>query len=119
MKSHLTNEEMKAKFKSSFELVNYAIRLAENMIKTGRAPRVKSEIQNPAMLVLEEIREGKDQFDDVEEALALRQSQAQANVHELFQRIAAEDERLKRRNGSTKGNRHDAAEEDSDEESDD
>ena len=31
-KVNLTNEKMKSKFKSSFDLVNYAIKLAENMI---------------------------------------------------------------------------------------
>lgn len=64
-KVHLTNEEMTSKFKSSFDLVNYAIKLAENMIKTGRDARVKSEIQNRAMLIVEEIYEGKDQFDEI------------------------------------------------------
>jgi DNA-directed RNA polymerase subunit omega len=64
-KIQLTNEEMRSKFKSNFELVNYAIKLAENMIKTGRDARVKSEVQNRAMLILEEILEGKDQFDEI------------------------------------------------------
>ncbi len=64
-KVHLTNEEIIKKFKSSFDLVSYAISLAENMIKTGRDARVKSEIQNRAMLILEEIHEGKDQFDEI------------------------------------------------------
>jgi hypothetical protein len=64
-KIHLTNEDMTKKFKSNFDLVNYAIKLAENMIKTGRDARVKSEIQNRAMLILEEIQEGKDQFDEI------------------------------------------------------
>lgn len=65
LKIHLTNENVTKKFKSGFDLVNYAIRLAENMIKTGRDARVKSEIQNRAMLILEEIHEGKDQFDEI------------------------------------------------------
>ena len=65
-KQHLTNEDMTKKFKSSFELVNYAIQLAENMIKSGRDARVKSDLQNRAMLILEEIHEGKDHFDEIE-----------------------------------------------------
>ena len=64
-KINLTNEEMRKKFKSSFDLVNYAIMLADNMIKTGRDARVKSDTQNRAMLILEEIHEGKDQFDEI------------------------------------------------------
>ena len=59
---------MRNKFKSNFDLVNYAISLAENMIKTGRDARVKSDVQNRAMLILEEIREGKDHFDEIESA---------------------------------------------------
>lgn len=64
-KKHLTNEDVVKKFVSNFELVNYAIRLAENMIRTGRDARVKSEVQNRAMLILEEIHEGKDHFDEI------------------------------------------------------
>lgn len=63
---HLTHEGVAGKFKSNFDLVNYAIKLAENMIRTGRDARVKSEIQNRAMLILEEIQEGKDQFDEIQ-----------------------------------------------------
>ncbi len=66
-KTSLTNEEIGKKFVNNFDLVNYAIKLAENMIETGRDARVKSDIQNCAMLVLEEIREGKDYFDEVKE----------------------------------------------------
>lgn len=65
VKIHLTNEDVTKKFKSSFELVNYAISLAENMIRTGRDARVKSDVQNRAMLILEEIHEGKDHFDEI------------------------------------------------------
>lgn len=61
-----TNEELAKKFKNNFELVNYAISLAENMISTGRDARVRrADMQNRAMLILEEIREGKDQFDEL------------------------------------------------------
>lgn len=61
--SPLTNEALTKKFRSSFELVNYAIKLAENMIKTGRDSRVESEVQSRAMLILEEIAAGKDFLD--------------------------------------------------------
>lgn len=64
-KIHLTNEKIVKKFESNFELVNYAIRLAENMIKTGRDARVKSDLQNRALLILDEIHEGKDHFDEI------------------------------------------------------
>lgn len=61
-----TNEKLAKKFENNFDLVNYAISLAENMIQSGRDPRVrKPDMQNRAMLILEEIREGKDQFDEI------------------------------------------------------
>ena len=62
---HLTNEKVIGNYKSSFDLVNYAIRLAENMIYTGRGPRVKSDVENRAILILEEIHQGKDQLDEI------------------------------------------------------
>lgn len=61
----LTNEKLGKKFKNQFELVAYAIRLAENMIRTGRGPRVKTDVQNLAMQILEEIYGGYDQFDEI------------------------------------------------------
>ena len=64
-KENLTNEKLRQKFKSQFELVTYAIRLAENMIRTGRDTRVKTDLQNRAMQILAEIATGKDQFDEI------------------------------------------------------
>lgn len=61
----LTNEKVCKKFKSQFDLVNYAIRLAENMIRTGRETRVKMESKNRALQILSEIIQGKDQFDEI------------------------------------------------------
>lgn len=61
----LTTEKIKQRFKSQFDLVSYAIRLAENMIRSGREPRIKTDIQNKALQVLSEIAAGKDQFDEI------------------------------------------------------
>jgi len=61
----LTNEQIKKKFKSQFELVGYAIKLAENMIQSGRGPRVKSDSQNVAIHILDEIKSGLDKFEDI------------------------------------------------------
>jgi DNA-directed RNA polymerase subunit omega len=77
-KKRFTNETLSKKFNSNFELVNYAIRLAENMIKSGRDSRVKSEVQNRAMLILEEIHEGKDHFDEIKEVV--RSSQVSDSI---------------------------------------
>lgn len=64
-KEQLTNEKIRKKFASQFELVNYAIRLAENMILTGRDPRVKIDSQNRSLQVLTEIISDKDRFDEI------------------------------------------------------
>jgi hypothetical protein len=62
---NLTTEKIKLRFKSQFELVGYAIRLAENMIKSGRETRIKTDVQNKAMQIVAEITQGKDQFDEI------------------------------------------------------
>lgn len=67
-KGYLTNEKISSKFKSLFDLVNYAIKLAENMIETGRDTRVRTDVQNRSMQILSEIVQGKDVFDDIPEA---------------------------------------------------
>lgn len=66
-KENLTNEKLKQKFSSQFDLVNYAIKLAENMIASGRAPRVATENQNIALQIMMELSEGKDTFEEDEE----------------------------------------------------
>ena len=67
-KINMTNEKLRERFSTSqFDLVSYAIKLAENMIRSGRAPRVKSDNQNIAMLILDEINQGKDHFDPLPE----------------------------------------------------
>ncbi len=65
MHDHLTNQQISKKFANQFDLVNYAIRLVENMIKSGRAPRVKVDVDNPVVQILAEIEVGKDKFDDI------------------------------------------------------
>jgi DNA-directed RNA polymerase subunit omega len=61
----LTNEKIIQKFESQFDLVNYAIRLAENMIHSGRDARVKIDCQNRALQILGEIALGRDVFDEI------------------------------------------------------
>lgn len=65
LKECLTNEKIAKKFSSQFELVNYAIKLAENMIVTGRDPRVRTNTQNRSLQVLSEILNNKDRLDEV------------------------------------------------------
>lgn len=65
LKEYLTNEKIAKKFTSQFELVNYAIKLAENMIVTGRDPRVRTNTQNRSLQVLCEILNNKDRLDEI------------------------------------------------------
>lgn len=65
IKNSLTIELLGKKFDSHFELVNYAIELAKNMVVSGRECRVPTKVQNPAYWVLLEIASGKDQLDDI------------------------------------------------------
>lgn len=64
-KESLTNEKLLNKFVNQFELVNYAIKLAENMIRSGRAPRVRTETQNSSLNVLAELTAGKDVLEEI------------------------------------------------------
>lgn len=63
---NLTNEKVIKRFESQFDLVNYAIGLAKNMIYSGREGRVKTDKYSKACMILEEIIEEKDKYDDVE-----------------------------------------------------
>lgn len=65
LKDFLTTEELRKKFKNQFDLVLHAINVAENMIKTGRGPRVKLDVQNRALIILEEIAHNKDYLDEI------------------------------------------------------
>lgn len=56
----LTNEEILKKFSNQFDLVRYAIELGQNIILSGREPRVKMDCQNVATQALQEILVGKD-----------------------------------------------------------
>lgn len=66
-KERLTNEKLRQKSKSQFELVNYAIKLAEHFIKSGREPQVHSGLKNPALQVLAEIAANQDCLEDLPE----------------------------------------------------
>jgi len=67
LKDQKTNEQLKKRFSNNFELVNYAIDLAENMLASGRDPRVRIPIKNTAYVVLEEIAQEKDRMDEIKE----------------------------------------------------
>lgn len=66
VKDLLTNEKLTKRFSSLFDLVNYSISIAEDLVKSGRDPRVRTEIQNPMYCALLEILNDKDQADHFE-----------------------------------------------------
>lgn len=66
-KGSLTTESISSRFENRFDLVSYAIKVAENMVRTGRAPRVRVGTENVATQVLAEIKAGKEVFTSLEE----------------------------------------------------
>jgi hypothetical protein len=56
----LTNEKLLKKFKSQFELVDHAINIAVHMVKSGKEGRGKTENQNVALEVLEDLNDQAD-----------------------------------------------------------
>lgn len=65
-KEPLTTEHLKKDFPSSFELVNYSIKQAKDMIKSDRQCRVTTPIHNRAYQILLEIACHKDFFENID-----------------------------------------------------
>ena len=61
-KDQLTNEKLLKRFNNQFELVRYAIQLAENTIRSGREPDVWTDSQNISFMILAEIAANKEEF---------------------------------------------------------
>ena len=63
LKDTLTNQSLSDKYPNSFELVNYAISLAKNMVDVERDCVVPVDgIINNAYQILEEIAQGQDRM---------------------------------------------------------
>jgi hypothetical protein len=100
MENKITTEDIRKEFKSQFELVNYAIRLAENMIKSGRESRVTSNKQNRAMQILEEIATGQDQLVEIYEepepiVVAPKEERTSSFAQEAREKKSARDSQMK------------------------
>jgi hypothetical protein len=61
----LTNEQLLKRFKNQFELVRYAMQLAENAIRSGRELNVDTDSQNVAFQVLAEISANTERFEEI------------------------------------------------------
>lgn len=68
-KERLTNEQLRQKSKSQFDLVNYAIKLAEYFIRSGHEPSYHSGLKNPALQVLAEIASNKGELEEIPEII--------------------------------------------------
>lgn len=68
LRDQLTNEVVSKKFTNQFEMVNFAIKMATQKLKSGRACRVKTDVENQVYQVLEEIAAGKELLEDVQDA---------------------------------------------------
>jgi|GEM_PF-1648927 len=104
IKKNLTNEKIKERFDNPFKMVNYAIELAGQLVRTGRGPRVKIDNQNPAVQVIAEISEGRDFLidladDDLQLDVDLFEKEAPAPVL-----IIGEEEPVKGRKTATESN---------------
>ncbi len=61
----LTNEQLLKRFKNQFELVRYAIQIADNAIRSGRELDVDTDSENLSFQVLAEIAANKERFDEL------------------------------------------------------
>lgn len=64
----LTNQQLLKRFKNQFELVRYAMQLAENAIKSGRDMDADIDSDNVAYQVLAEICANKERFEEISQA---------------------------------------------------
>lgn len=90
-KEYLTTEKIRQKFGNQFDLVNYAIKLAENMILTGRDPRIKTDSQNRSLQVLGEILSGKDRLDEIVIPTTVGEQQDITTAAEVLEAISAKN----------------------------
>ncbi len=83
-KENLTNEQLLKRFKNQFELVRYAIQLAENTVKSGREPEIFSDSQNVAYQILAEIATNTEQFAElpVVQEVVLPKAEGKSRSHE-------------------------------------
>ncbi|MBS0634825.1 MAG: hypothetical protein JSR37_05125 [Verrucomicrobia bacterium] len=68
-KDQLTNEKLLKRFNNQFELVRYAIQVAENTIRSGRELDIWADSQNVSYLILSEIAANKEEFVEIPEVI--------------------------------------------------
>lgn len=98
----LTNEQLLTRFKNQFELVRYAMQLAENAIKSGRDLNVDTDSQNVAFQVLAEISANTERFAEVplsyiEEKKAAQEKKNQEKKNEMSSSKSGKEGKKERR----------------------
>lgn len=92
----LTNEAVSKKFINQFDMVNYAIDLTVELIKSGRTPRVHADSDNPAVIVIEEMQQGKDHLEKLPPPSQAIQELKETIVEETFKAQASKQVERKR-----------------------
>lgn len=106
--SFLTTEPLSKRFQSPFDLVNYAVRIAEQALQTRRPSMLHHPVPNLAQQVLLEIVNDQDLYIDVamqkakneqiaREEAALRAQQEEAEQAALSEKQTAAKQRLEKR----------------------
>lgn len=95
VRSHLTSERLRKRFTSQFDLVNYAIQIAENVVSTGRDVNVKTEVQNPAYNILEEIALHKEVFAEPKQEEQVAEYSGPMTKEDIIRAVEAKKEQQK------------------------
>ena len=91
---HLTNEQLLKchdngnKTVSTFDFVNYTIKLARVKIRSGVATSAATSIQNCAYQTLQEVLLGLDKYEDIKKSSADDTAETEHNIYEDLQAIA-------------------------------
>ncbi len=104
-KDQLTNEELLKRFNNQFELVRYAIQLAENTVRSGREPDIWADSQNVAYQILAEIAAHKDHFAEIPEEEEPVQAPKQKSEMTWNEEVKALKEEKKERKSKSKAAR--------------
>lgn len=70
----LTNQKLYERFENTFDLVAYAIRVAEGKVRSGREANVHTDVKNIAHQILEEILNEKELILSEEEIASIRET---------------------------------------------
>ncbi|MGA8164213.1 MAG: hypothetical protein WB791_04210 [Waddliaceae bacterium] len=91
-RENLTNEKVRTRFTNQFDLINHAIKLAEDLIKSGRHLREHTTTDNPALQAIEELLSHEDKGYDGKEIHAVESTEL--DIQEEQESIEKEEEEI-------------------------